>query len=83
MAKNLFKTAEIKLALVTGICIIGIAILVKRVFHAEPDLFVTNGPVYVYLLYIFTKGKSKEDKSLYWGIAIIIVTIAIVLTYAL
>ena len=80
MGKDFFRQQEIQLALVTGICIIVLAFLVKSVFHAEAGIIKSNAPAFVYILYIFLKDQSK-GATLPWALAIIIITVAIILTY--
>ncbi len=77
---------EIKVALVTGACIIGIAIIFKYVIHIQADFIVSNAPVYLFIVYLITKGrakKSKCDMPLYWSLAIIFVTLVIIVLHAI
>ena len=80
MAKDFFRQQEIQLALVTGLCIIVLSFLVKSVFHAEAGIIKANAPAFVYIFYIFLKDKSK-GATVHWALAMIIITVAIILTY--
>ncbi len=69
---------EIKVAIVTGLCIIGLAIFFKKEVSEEVNYLVKFSPLFLFLIYLFSRGKkskSKYDKPLYWIIGIIIVTI--------
>lgn len=75
---------EVKVALVTGACVLGIAILFKNIFHVQADFLVSNGPSYLFIVYIITRGqakKSKFDKPLYWNLAIIFITLLTVILH--
>ena len=89
MVKELLKAAEIQVALVTGVCIIVSAILIKRVFHVQADQLLSNVPVYIFIIFLFVRGgtarnetkKSRWGNPLVWSIAIVIVTGAVILKY--
>jgi len=74
---------ELKLAIVTGACVIAIAILFKNVLHIQPS-FIISPPLLVFIVYLIirTTSKTKYDDTLYWGLAIGIVTILTILLYA-
>ena len=77
---------EVKVALVTGACVLGIAILFKKVLHIHADFLVSNSPSYLFIVYIITRGqakKSKCDKPLYWSLAIIFVALLTVILHVL
>ena len=77
---------EIKVALVTAVCVLGVAIIFKNVLHVQADFIVSNGPSYLFIVYIITRGqakKSKCDKPLYWSLAIIFVTLFTIGLYAI
>ena len=77
---------EVKVALVTAACVLGIAIIFKKVLHVQADLIVSNGPFYLFIVYLITRGKAKEskcDKPLYWILAIIFVTLVTIALYAI
>jgi len=84
MIKNLLKADEVKVALVAGACIIFQAIMLKKVLHAEPDLLVSNVPVYLVIIYLITRGQKREPgstKPLYWSLAIILATVLTILRH--
>jgi len=74
---------EIKVALVAGVCILGSAIILKHMLHAESDIIMSNGPAYLTIVYLITRGavkkggakKSNWDNPLYWSLAIIFITV--------
>jgi hypothetical protein len=76
---------EVKLALLTAACILIIALITKLVLHVETNIIKSNGPVYLFILYIITRGqaqKSKCDKPLYWGLGIVLITVLTIILYA-
>jgi len=77
---------EIKVALVTGACVLGIAILFKKVLHIQANFLVANGPSYLFIVYIITRGqakKSKCDKPLYWSLAIIFIAFLTIILHVI
>jgi hypothetical protein len=80
-------TNEVKISLITAVCILALAIISKNVLNVQLDFIPLYGPVWVYIAYIITKDKAKKSKpcgsSIYWSLAIIIVTIAILALYAI
>jgi len=78
---------DLKISLVTGICILVLAVVVKNVLRVQPDFISLYGPVWVYIAYIITRDKQKESKvcssALFWSLTIIFVTLAILAVYAI
>jgi len=77
---------EVKVSLVTAACVLGIAITFKNILHVQADFIVANSPVYLFIVYIITRGqvkKSKCDKPLYWSLVIIFVTLITIGLYAI
>ena len=77
---------EVKVALVTAACLLGIAIIFKNVLHVQANFIISNGSVYLFIVYIITRGQAKKlkcDKSLYWSLAIIFVTFFTIALYAI
>ena len=69
---------KLKIAIVTGLCIIGLALFFKKNVSQELNFIVKFSPLFLFAIYMLTRGKkskSKYDKPLYWIIGIIIVTI--------
>ena len=81
---NLKLADEIKVALVTGACIIGIAIIFKKVLHIQADFLISNSPSYLFIVYIITREKAKKskfDKPLYWSLSIIFISLLTVILH--
>lgn len=77
---------EVKVALVTAACVLGSAIIFKNVLYVQADFIVSNGPFYLFIVYLITRGqtkKSKCNKPLYWSLAIIFVTLSTIVLYAI
>lgn len=77
---------EVKVALVTAACVLGIAIIFKKVLHVQADFIVSNGPFYLFIVYIITRGQAKKlkrDNPLYWSLAIIIVILLTIALYVI
>jgi hypothetical protein len=72
---------EVKVSLVTAVCILALAIISKNVLNVQLDFITQYGPVWVYMAYIGTKDKTKKLK--YWSLVIILVTIATLVLYAI
>jgi len=72
---------EVKVSLVTVVCILALAIISKNVLNVQLDFVSLYGPVWVYIAYISTKDKTKKSK--YWSLVIILVTLAILIIYAI
>jgi hypothetical protein len=83
LIKELFKTEEIKVALVAGFCIIAMAILFKKILHIEADSLLTNSPSYFVILYLISKSVKKPEKTggwIFWSSIIIAFTIIAIIT---
>jgi len=77
---------EVKVSLVTAACVLGIAITFKNILHIQADFIVSNGPFYVFIVYLITRGQAKKikcDKPLYWNLVIIFVTLFTIMLYAI
>ncbi|MDI6886490.1 MAG: hypothetical protein QMD22_09185 [archaeon] len=78
---------EVKVALVTAVCILGLAVLSKYVINVELDFISQYGPVWMFMVYVITKEKAKKSKicctTLFWSLTIILVTVAILVIYAI
>ncbi|MBU7025715.1 MAG: hypothetical protein HXS48_02145 [Theionarchaea archaeon] len=77
---------EVKVALVTAACVLGIAVIFKNVLHVQADFIVSNGPFYLFIVYLITRAqakKSKCDNPLYWSAAIIFVALVTIALYAI
>ncbi len=80
-------TNDLKVSLVTAICLLTLAIVSKNVLRVQLDFISLYGPVWMYIAYIITRDKQKESKAcsnpLFWSVAIIFVTLAILTVYAI
>jgi len=78
---------EIKISLVTAVCILAMAIVSKNILNVQLDLISQYGPVWMLIAYLATKDTNKKSKTcsnpLFWSIAIVLVTIAILVVYSL
>jgi len=72
---------EVKVSLVTAVCILALAIISKNVLNVQLDFISLYGPVWVYIAYISIKDKPKKPE--YWSLVIILVTLAILVLYAI
>ena len=82
MLKNFFKSDEIRVALVAGFCIVGMAVLFKKILHIEVDSLLTNSPGYFVIIYIISKSAKKPKKAggwKLWSLIIIIFTVIAVI----
>jgi len=75
----------IVVSLVAGVCILALAIVSKYFMDIEMDFISQYGPVWVYIAYVISKGEGKETPrgTLFWSLAISVVTLAIIVIYAL
>ena len=80
-------TDEVKISLITATCILALAVISKNVLHVQLDFVSQYGPVWILMAYIGSKEKTKESKIcgsfLFWSLAIILATLAILVLYAI
>ena len=79
-------TEEIKVVLVTAVCLVLIGLLFRNIIDKPIDPLVAIGPFYVFLLYQLANSQNKQAGSgsaLIWNIIIGLVTFLIILVYAL
>jgi len=78
---------EVKVSLVTAVCILALAIVSKNVLNVQLDFITQYGPVWMLIAYLATKENAKKSKyccsPLFWSLAIILVTLAILVLYAI
>ncbi|KUK01787.1 MAG: putative membrane protein [Methanobacteriaceae archaeon 41_258] len=78
---------ETKVSLVTVVCILALAVISKNVLHAQLDFISQYGPVWMLVVYLCTREECKKskicDNPLFWSIAIILITLAILVVYAI
>jgi len=72
-------------SLVTGACILALAIVSKYFLNREMDFISQYGPVWVYIAYVISDREDKDTPRgrLFWSLAIAIATLAIIVVYAL
>lgn len=74
---------EVKVSLVTAVCIMALAVISRKVISIQLDFVSLYGPVWVYIAYIISTDKTKTRSSpLFWSLAIIFATSAILILYA-
>ena len=78
-------TGDLTVSLVTGVCILALAIVSKYFLDVELDFISQYGPVWVYIVYIIGKDEARRSKrnTLLGSLAIIFVTVAILAVYAI
>ena len=78
---------EMKVSLVTGVCVLALAIVSKYFLEAELDFVSQYGPVWIYMAYTLTRGKNQGSRicrsALFWSLLTALVTLSILLIYAL
>jgi len=75
---------EIAVALVTAVCVIGLAIAFKNVFNVNvPFLFSTPVPLYLFIVYMITRPTVQRFKheTLLWSAVIALVSVFTLLLY--
>ncbi|MCD6590592.1 MAG: hypothetical protein J7K72_01325 [Candidatus Aenigmarchaeota archaeon] len=77
---------EVKISLIAVICILVLTIISKNILHVQLDFISQYGPLWVYIVYIISRDKTRQSKicsnPLSWSLAIIFVTLAILALYA-
>jgi hypothetical protein len=80
-------SGETKLSLVTAVCVLSLAIVSKNILNAQLGFISLYGPVWVFITYIITRDSVKNSRiccnPLFWALAIIVVTAAILILYAI
>ena len=76
---------EIKVALVTAICLTAIAVIFRNIIHKSVDLLVAIGPFYIFFIYLLTRGQTNKSvgNARIWNIIIALVTFLIILIFAI
>lgn len=76
---------DLKVSLVTGACILALAVASKAL-QLQLDFISLYGPVWMFIAYTATKEVKKKSvcsNAMFWSIAIILVTLAILVVYAI
>jgi hypothetical protein len=75
---------DVKISIVAAICTFAMAVVFKNVLHEELNLITMFSPVIMFLVYTWSKDvKSKYNTTNVWMCAIILITIAIIVLYAI
>jgi hypothetical protein len=75
---------EIKVSLVTAVCILILAIVSKNVLNIQLDFISQYGPSWMFIIYIITRGQKQKcrHETFYWSLAIIAVTALVLILYS-
>ena len=75
-----------EVSLVTVVCILALAVISKNILHVQMD-FTQYAPIWMFVVYIITREKAKASKicgrPLFWSVAIVLITLAILVVYAI
>jgi hypothetical protein len=77
---------DTKVALVTAICLLAIALLFRSVIQKPMDLLVAIVPFFLFFIYLITRGQAKKSggsQAKIWNIVISLVTFLIILIFAI
>lgn len=78
---------DVILSLLTAVCLLTLATISKYILNAQLDFVSLYGPAWVFIAYVITRDRAKKARicasPLFWGLAIIIVTVAILVIYAI
>jgi len=81
------ETRELKVSLVTVVCILALAVISKNILHVQMDFVSQYAPIWMFVVYIITREKAKASKicgrPLFWSISIVLITLAILVVYAI
>jgi hypothetical protein len=74
---------EVKVSLVTAACILVLAIISKG-FSLQLDFISQYAPSWTFVVYIITRDQAKKcsHETLYWSVAIVAVTAAVLALYS-
>ncbi|MFH1225359.1 MAG: hypothetical protein V1676_06180 [Candidatus Diapherotrites archaeon] len=77
----------IKISIVAAACILALAAVSRYFLNVQLDFISQYGPVWVYIAYVITRDNAEKSKTcgspLFWSLAIIIATMAILALYAI
>ena len=76
---------DLAVSLVTAVCILALAVIPKWILDVQLDFISQYAPVWVYIVYVITRGRESQArrKARYWSLAIALVTLAVLVIYAL
>jgi hypothetical protein len=79
-------TEEVRLSLVTAVCVVALAVVAKWGLARQLDFVSRFAPIWVYVAYLATRDKRANSKPpgtvLGWSAVMIVITIAVALVYA-
>jgi len=55
---------EVKVSLVTAVCILARGVISKDVLNIQLDFISQYGPVWMFMVYIITRGENQKIKNL-------------------
>ena len=79
---KIIKNAQIQVALVTGLCIIALAVVFKRMLHLQISNIESGLPALIFVIFGGIRTKFAErfwSRPLFWNLVLIIVTGAIII----
>jgi hypothetical protein len=85
-------TNQARVSIVAGVCLLALVIVLKNVIGVPGD--VLSRDVIVYIIVYWALGflypaqraeakKSRFDQPLYWSVLIVLITLAIIVVYAI
>jgi hypothetical protein len=76
---------EMKLSLVTGGCVLALAVVAKWLLAVRLDFIAQFAPIWIYVAYLaIPKNEGQRRGSwLAWSALIVVITAAVALVYAL
>jgi hypothetical protein len=76
-----------KVSLVTAVCALALAVIPRYFLGVQLDFVSQYGPVWIFIVYVMSRGTSGKSKAcrspLFWSLAMIFATLAILAVYAL
>jgi hypothetical protein len=76
---------DLAVSLVTAVCILALAVVPKWILDVQLDVISQYAPVWVYIVYVISRGRGSQAcrNPRYWSLAIALVTLAVLVIYAL
>lgn len=80
--QDVFENPQVQVGLLTTVALLVEILLMKYVLDANPSLFVLLGPLWVFSVYKVS-GRRDRISNIVTSIAVVVVTAAALLAYAL